>query len=145
MAMAMAMTAYTELSMPLAVPASTTVAGPVSADSAISCTGRVVGAGVVLGEAADALGQDEADGDGAEALPAGVVLVVADVEQGDEQRADERERAGDEEAAVDRLEGVGLALLGLHGEHADDRGDDADGAGGEREHEAERRVRRRSS
>ena len=39
MAMAMAITAYTELSMPLAVPASTTVAGPVSADSAISCTG----------------------------------------------------------------------------------------------------------
>ena len=60
-------------------------------------------------------------------------LVVADVEQGDEQRADERQRAGDEEALVDRLEGVGLALLGLHGEHAGDRGDDADGAGGERE------------
>ena len=40
MAMAMAMTAYTALSMPLAVPASTTVAGPVSAASAISFTGR---------------------------------------------------------------------------------------------------------
>ena len=39
MAMAIAMTAYTELSRPLAVPDSTTVAGPVSADSAISCTG----------------------------------------------------------------------------------------------------------
>ena len=48
--------------------------------------------------------------------------------------------AGDEEAAVDRLQGVGLALLGLHGEDADDRGDDADGASGEREDQAERRV-----
>ena len=38
--MAIAMTAYTELSMPLAVPASTTVAGPVSALSAMSFTGR---------------------------------------------------------------------------------------------------------
>ena len=40
MAMAMASTAYTELSMPLAVPARITVAGPVSALSAISCTGE---------------------------------------------------------------------------------------------------------
>jgi hypothetical protein len=54
MAMAMAMTAYTELSRPLDVPESTTVAGPVSALSAISFTGAVVGARVVLGEAADA-------------------------------------------------------------------------------------------
>ena len=38
MAMAMAITAYTELSRPLEVPDSTTVAGPVSADSAISWT-----------------------------------------------------------------------------------------------------------
>ena len=100
----------------------------------------MVGARVVLGEPADELGEHEADGDGAEALPPGVVVVVADVEQGDEQRADQRQRAGDEEAAVDRLEGVGLALLGLDGEHAGDRGDDADRPGGEREHEAERRV-----
>ena len=101
----------------------------------------MLGAGEVLGEAADELGEDEADDDGAEALPAGVVdVVVADVEQGDEQRCRRREDAGDEEAPVDRLEGVGLALLGLHGEDADDRGDDADGAGGEREDEAERRV-----
>ena len=42
--------------------------------------------------------------------------------------------------AVDRLEGVGLALLRLDGEHAGDRGDDADRPGGEREDEAERRV-----
>jgi hypothetical protein len=39
MAMAMAITAYTELSMPLAVPARIVVAGPVSAAAAISCTG----------------------------------------------------------------------------------------------------------
>jgi hypothetical protein len=38
-AIAMAMTAYTDDSMPLEVPASTTVAGPVSALSAISLTG----------------------------------------------------------------------------------------------------------
>ena len=101
---------------------------------------RVVGAGVVLGEPADQLGEDEADGDGAEALPPGAVLVVADVEQGDEQRADERQRAGDEEAPVDRPQRVGLVGSGLDGEHAGDRGDDADRPGGEREHEAERRV-----
>ena len=35
----MAMMAYTELSRPEAVPDSTTVAGPVRADSAISFTG----------------------------------------------------------------------------------------------------------
>ena len=64
------------------MPDSTTVAGPVRADSAISCTGRVLGAGEVLGEAADALGQHEADDDGAEALPAGVGVVVADVDRG---------------------------------------------------------------
>ena len=93
MAMAIAMTAYTELSRPLAVPDSTTVAGPVSADSAISCTGLWWVLGVVLGEPADELGEHEADGDGAEALPAGVVVaVVADVEQGDQERADERQR-----------------------------------------------------
>ena len=86
------------------------------------------------------LRQHEADGHGAEALPAGVAVVVADVDERDEQRADERQRAGDEEAAVDRLERVGLALLRLHGEDAEDRGDDADGASGEREDEAERRV-----
>ena len=39
MATAMARMAYTELSRPDDVPASTTVAGPVSDDSAISCTG----------------------------------------------------------------------------------------------------------
>ena len=107
--------------------------------------GRVVGGGVVLGEAADQLGQHEADGDGAEALPAGVALVVADVDEGDEQGADERQRAGDEEALVDRLQGVGLALLGLDEEDADDRGDDADGASGEREHRGRAPGWRRSS
>jgi hypothetical protein len=56
-------------------------------------------------------------------------LVVADVDERDEQRADQGQRAGDEEAAVDRLEGVGLALLRLHGEDAGDRGDDADRPG----------------
>ena len=41
MAPAMATMAHTELSSPMAVPASTTVAGPVRADSAISWTGLV--------------------------------------------------------------------------------------------------------
>ena len=70
MAMAMARTAYTELSRPLDVPASTTVAGPVSADGGDLLHRLVLGAGVVLGEAADELGEHEADGDGEEALPA---------------------------------------------------------------------------
>ena len=39
MATAMAMIAHTEDSSPIAMPASTVVAGPVRADSAISCTG----------------------------------------------------------------------------------------------------------
>ena len=73
--------------------------------------------------------------------PALSLLVVADVEQGDAAACRSSvSDAGDEEAAVDRLERVGLVLLGLDREHAGDRGDDADGAGGEREHEAERRV-----
>ena len=50
------------------------------------------------------------------------------------------EDAGDEEAAVDRLEGIRLALLRLHREHAGDRRHDTDGPGGEREDESERRV-----
>ena len=69
-----------------------------------------------------------------------LLVVVADVDQRDEERADERQRAGDEEALVDRLQRVGLALLGLDEEDADDRRDHADGASGEREDEAERRV-----
>ncbi len=46
----------------------------------------------------------------------------------------------DQEAAVDRLERVRLAGLGLDREHAGDRGQHADGAGSQREHQAERRV-----
>ena len=71
-----------------------------------------MGARVVLGQPADELSEDEADGDRAEAPPADVVLVVADVPERNGERAEERERAGDEEAAVDRLEGVGLARPG---------------------------------
>ena len=50
------------------------------------------------------------------------------------------ERAGGEEARLIGLRALVSPSLALHGEHAGDRGDDADGAGGEREHEAERRV-----
>ena len=92
---------------------------------------REVGAGVVLGQAADALGEDQADGDGGEALPAGVLVIVADVDEAHDERADDGEHTGHEEATVDRLEGVGLAFLRLHGEEADDRRDHADGASGD--------------
>ena len=47
--------------------------------------GRVVGRRVVLGQAADQLRQHEADRNGAEALPAGVGCVVADVDKRDDQ------------------------------------------------------------
>ncbi len=100
----------------------------------------VVGAGVVLGQPADQLRQHETDGDRTEALPAGVGLVVADIREGDDQRADQRQGAGHEEAAVDRLDGVRLVGPGLHSEHAGDRGDHTDGTSGNGEHQAERRV-----
>ena len=99
-----------------------------------------MGTGEVLGETADHLGEDEAYGHGAEALPTGICLVVAHVGEGHDERADEREHTGDEEASVDRLQCVGLVLFRLHGEDAGDRGDHADCAAGEREHEAEGRV-----
>ena len=102
--------------------------------------GAVMRGRVELGQAADALRQHEADRNGAEALPTGVAEVVADVDQGDEQRADQRQRAGNGEALVDGLEGVGLALLRLDEEDADDRGDHADRTSGQREDEAECRV-----
>ena len=100
----------------------------------------MLGAGEVLGEAAHGLGEDEPDDHGAEALPALVVVVVADVAECQGGGTDDREDAGDEEAAVDRAQGAGVALLGPHGVDAGDRGDDADGAGAEREHQTERRV-----
>ena len=62
---------------------------------------------------------------------------VADVQERQGADADDGDDAGGEEATVDRLQGVGLALLGLHGVDAEDGGDDADGPGGQREHEAE--------
>ena len=96
-----------------------------------------MGGGVVLGEAADELSQHQADGHGAEALPTDAALVVTDVCQRNHQGADEGERTGDEETLVDRLQGVGLARLGLHEEDADDRADHTDGTSGQREHEAE--------
>ena len=105
----------------------------------------VVGGGEVLGEPADYLRQHETDDHGTEALPTRVgrlagIGLVADVANGDGEGADDGEHAGDEEAAVDRLERVGLALFGAHCVHTEDRGHDADGAGGEREHQTERGV-----
>ena len=80
------------------MPESTTVAGPVRDASAISRTGAVSVRREVLGEPAQHLGEHEADDDGAEALPAGVELVVADVAEGDDRGADDGEEAGGEEA-----------------------------------------------
>ena len=51
---------------------------------------RGLGGGEVLGEAAEHLREHEADDDGAEALPAGVELVVADVAEGDDARCRRR-------------------------------------------------------
>ena len=115
--------------------------------------GAVVGARVVLGEAAHQLRKNETDGNRAEDAPSCIAerhdlaigvftheLVVADVGESEDERADERQDTGHEEAAVDGLQGIGFIRLGLHGEHARDRGNDADGACGEREDETEGRV-----
>ena len=80
------------------MPESTTVAGPVRVASAISRTGAVSVRGEVLGEAAEHLREHEADDDGAEALPAGVELVVADVAERDDRGADDGEQTGGDEA-----------------------------------------------
>ena len=92
----------------------------------------------MAGQLAHELGEDEADGDGAEALPAGVVrLIVADVERA-MRRVPTRVRVP--RTRKPRLIGLRafvLHLLRLDRVDAGDRGDDTDGSGGEREHEAE--------
>ena len=127
------------------MPESTVVAGPVRAASAISRTGAVsVEVKYSVSRLSD-LGEHEADDDGAEALPAGVELVVADVDERDDRGADDGEDAGGDEAAVDRRHRRLVLVGGPHREHADDRREHADGAGGEREDQPERRVQRRST
>src|SRR4029077_15754956 len=64
--------------------------------------GRGLRGRLVLREPAHRLSQDQPDGDSAEDLPALVAVVVADVGEGDDQGADDREQASGEEAAVDR-------------------------------------------
>ena len=80
--------------------------------------GRGLGGGEVLGEAAERLREHEADHHGGEHAPTDVrhgvgagAGVVADVEQRDRGRADDGEDAGGEEAAVDGLQRIRLALL----------------------------------
>ena len=108
--------------------------------SAISRTGAVSVRREVLGEPAEHLREHEPGDHRAEALPAGVELVVADVDEGDDGGADHGEQTGGDEAPVDRGHGR-LVLVGRpYREHADDRGEHADGPGGEREDQAERRV-----
>ena len=116
------------------------VAGPVRVDSAISLTGAWCVAVKYSVRRLTHLGEDEADDHGAEDLPALVGVVVADVGEAQGADADDGDDAGGEEAAVDRLEGVGVARLGLHGVDAGDGGEHADGASGQREHQAEGRV-----
>ena len=79
MAMAMATMAYTDDSMPSAVPDSTVVAGPVRVASAISCTGRCSVPVKYSVRRLTAWARMRPIDDGAEALPALVVVVVADV------------------------------------------------------------------
>ena len=58
-----------------------------------------------------------------------VALVVADVDERDHERADDREDAGGEEAAVDRRHRRLVLVGGAHREDADDRREHADRAG----------------
>ena len=94
MAMAMATMAYTDDSMPERRTGQHR-RGRAGAGRLGDLLHRaVLGAGEVLGQAADRLGQDEADDDGAEALPALVVVVVADVAQRQGGGADDGDDAG---------------------------------------------------
>ena len=122
------------------MPESTTVAGPVRVASAISRTGAVsVDVKYSVSRLSD-LGEHEADDDGAEALPPGVELVVADVAEGDDRGADDGEHAGGDEAPVDGRHRRLVLVGGPHREHADDRREHADGPGREREDETDARL-----
>ncbi len=144
--MAIAMIDHTVDSRPLEIPERIVVAGPVRVDAAISCTGCVsVDVKYSVRRLTD-LREHEADHDReehppplAERTPA-LVVVVADVEDGDETGADDGEHRCGEEAAVDRRHRALVVVGGAHREDADDRREHADGAGNEREDEAERRV-----
>ena len=114
------------------------VAGPVRAASAISCTGLGLGRREVLGDAAGDLREHEAGDDGAEHAPARrcetVPARVADVDERDDERAEDGEDAGGEEATVDRRHRrLVLARSARTDEDADDRGEHADGTAAERE------------
>src|ERR671919_541278 len=103
MATAIATIAHTVDSRPVLIPERTVVAGPV---------------------------RDETDDDGAEHLPALVVVVVADVEERHRERAEHRQDARGGEAAVDRRHRRTVTGRGPHREHADDRGEHPDRACG---------------
>ena len=131
------------------MPDSTVVAGPpVRADSAISCTGRVSVDVKYSVMRLTTWASTRPIDDGAEHPPADVGLI--DSPSGCRRRrgrrapsADHGEDAGGEEAAVDRRHRR-LVLVGRpHREHADDRGEHADGAGGQREDEPEAHSWRR--
>ena len=142
MATAMATIAHTVDSSPELMPGQDRGGrAGAGADSAISCTGCGLGRGEVLGEPAHDLGEHEPDDDGAEAPSsprcrgrcrrrraprASVPITVRTL-------AVRKPRLI---GAIARLVLVG----GPHREHADDRREHADGAGGEREDEAERGV-----
>ena len=67
-------------------------------------------------------------------------MVVADVDERDDGRADDGEDTRGEEAAVDRRHRRLVLVGGAHREHADDRREHADRARGDREDQTERRV-----
>ena len=138
----MATIAHTDDSRPVLTPESTAVAGPpVAADSAISCTG-LVSVDVKYSVMRDATCASTRPPTTAPNMrqPTFDELAgrVADVDEREHERADDREDAGGEEAAVDRRH-RGLVLLGgAHREHADDRREHAERAGAEREQRAGR-------
>ena len=99
--MAMARMAYTELSRPDEVPDSTTVAGPVSEASAISCTGPYSVPVKYSVRRLATWARTRPTTTAPKHFQPGVGVVVADVDQRQEQRADHGEDAGGEEAAVD--------------------------------------------
>ena len=124
------------------MPESTAVAGPpVAADSAISCTG-LVSVDVKYSVMRDATCASTRPTTTAPNMRQPtfdeLAVGVADVDEREHERADDREDTGGEEAAVDRRHRR-LVLVGrAHREHADDRREHADGTGAEREQRAGR-------
>ncbi len=136
-------------SIEIARPWITLVPWPVTEDCGDRLHRAIVGAGVVFGDPDDQAGDDEADDAAVEqrqcrcSFDAGQRAEADQVVDHDGD-ADERQHAGGDQALVQRAHDR-LAGAELDEEGADDRGDDADAADGERQGHHVQQQRRRSA